>query len=71
MTASAQGMARPIGYEARWDEERWGGPPQVVVTMDNGELRYVEQIAAAALAVLEAEMTRLKIGLRYSGPVKT
>jgi hypothetical protein len=33
----------------------------VVITSDNGELRYVEQIVAAALDLLETEMTRLKI----------
>jgi hypothetical protein len=33
----------------------------VVVTTDNGELRYVETIVAAALVLLEAEMTRLNI----------
>ena len=35
-------------------------PPQVVVTTDGGELRYVEHVAAA-LIVLETEMSRLKI----------
>ena len=62
VTTAAQVTARSLGWgEARWDEGRWGGPPQVVVTTDNGDLRYVEQIVAASLAILEAEMTRLKI----------
>jgi hypothetical protein len=42
----------------------WGSSAfraQVVVTTDNGKIRYVEQIVAAALAVLEAEIARLKI----------
>jgi hypothetical protein len=47
--------------EARWGEGRWDGPPQVVVRTDSRELRYVETIVGAALQVLEAEMTRLKI----------
>ena len=62
VTAAAQVAARSTGFgEARWGEGRWGGPPQVVVTTDSGELRYVEQIVADALGVLEAEMSRLKI----------
>jgi hypothetical protein len=62
VTTSAQVTARSLGWgEARWNEGRWGGPPQVVVTTDDGDLRYVEQIVAAAVALLEAEMTRLKI----------
>jgi hypothetical protein len=32
-----------------------------VVTTDNGELRYVETIVAAALVLLEVEMKRLNI----------
>jgi hypothetical protein len=40
---------------------RHAGPPQVVVTTDNGELRYVERVVAAALDLLKAEMTRLNI----------
>ena len=62
VTAAAQVAARSIGFgEARWGEGRWGGPPQVVVTTDGGELRYVEQIVATALTVLETEMSRLKV----------
>ena len=62
VTTAAQVTARSIGWgEARWGEGRWGGPPQVVVTTDGGELRYVEQIVAAALTVLETEMSRLGI----------
>jgi hypothetical protein len=62
ITTAGQVTARSLGWgEARWDEGRWGGPPQVVVTTDKGDLRYVEQIVAAAVALLEAEMTRMKI----------
>src|SRR5262249_49490308 len=62
VTTAAQVTARYLGWgEGRWDEGRWGGPHQVVATTDNGDLRYVEQIVAASLAILEAEMTRLKI----------
>jgi hypothetical protein len=62
VTRATQVAARSIGWgEARWGEGRWGGPPQVVVTTDGGELRYVEQIVAAALIVLETEMSRLKV----------
>jgi hypothetical protein len=62
VTTSAQVTARPIAYgEGPYGGGRYGGPPQVVVTTDKGELRYVEQIVAAALVLLEAEMTRLNI----------
>jgi hypothetical protein len=62
VTTASQVTARSIGWgEGRFGEGRWGGPPQVVVTTDNGILRYVEQIVAASLTMLEAEMTRLKI----------
>jgi len=62
VTEAAQVAARSIGFnEARWGEGRWDGPPQVVVTTDGGKLRSVEQIVAAALTVLETEMSRLKI----------
>jgi hypothetical protein len=62
VTTSAQVKVRSFGYgEGAYGGGRYGGPPQVVVTTDDGELRYVEQVVAAALAVLEAEMTRLNI----------
>lgn len=62
VTAAAQVATRSLGWgEARWGEGRWGGPRQVVVTTDGGELRYVEQIVATALTVLETEMSRLKV----------
>ena len=62
VTTAAQMTARPLGWgEGGYGEGRYGGPPQVVVTTDDGDLRYVEQIIAASLAMLEAEMTRLKI----------
>jgi hypothetical protein len=62
VTTAAQVATRSLGWgEARWDEGRWGGPPQVVVTTDDGDLRYVEQIVAASLKILESEMTRLQI----------
>ena len=62
VTTSAQVKARSFGYgEGGYGVGRYGGPPQVVVTTDGGELRYVEKIVAAALALLEAEMARLNI----------
>jgi hypothetical protein len=62
VTTSAQVKVRSFGYgEGAYGGGRYGGPPQVMVTTDDGELRYVEQVVAAALAVLEAEMTRLNI----------
>jgi hypothetical protein len=62
VTTSAQVTTRAFGYgEGGYGGGRFGGPPQVVVTSDNGELRYVEKIMAAALVLLEAEMTRLNI----------
>ena len=62
VTKAAQVVARTFGWgEGGFGQGRFGGPPQVVVTMDSGDLRYVEQIVIAALGLLEAEMTRLKI----------
>ena len=62
VTTAAQVAARSLGWdEAKLDQSRWDGPPQVVVNTDAGELRYVEQIVADALTVLETEMSRLKI----------
>jgi hypothetical protein len=62
VTTSAQVTARAFGYgEGGYGGGRSGGPPQVVVTTDNGELHYVETIVAAALKLLEAEMARLNI----------
>ena len=62
VTTAAQVTARAFGYgEGGYGGGRYGGPPQVVVTTDNGELRYVEKIVAAALVLLEAEMTRLNV----------
>ncbi len=59
---SAQVTTRSFGYgEGPYGGGRYGGPPQVVVRTDSGELRYVEQIVTAALAVLEEEMKRLEI----------
>jgi hypothetical protein len=57
VTKSAQVTTRPVAYGERpYGDRRYGGPPQVVVRTDSGALRYVEQIVAAALAMLEAEM---------------
>ena len=62
VTKAAQVVARPLGFgEGGFGQGRFGGPPQVVVATDSGDLRYVEQIVIAALGLLEAEMTRLKI----------
>jgi hypothetical protein len=62
VTTSAQVTTRAFGYgEGGYGAGRYGGPPQVVVTTDNGELRYVETIVAAALVLLEVEMKRLNI----------
>jgi hypothetical protein len=62
VTTSAQVTTRAFGWgQGPYGGGRYGGPPQVVVTTDNGELRYVETIVAAALVLLEAEMTRLNI----------
>lgn len=45
----------------RWGEGRWSSPPQVVVELNDGSLRVVEAVVAAALAFLQAEMARLNI----------
>jgi hypothetical protein len=44
-----------------WDQDEWEKPPHVVVTTDDGHLRYVTQIVAASLAMLETEMVSLGI----------
>jgi hypothetical protein len=62
VTTSSQVTTRAFGYgEGGYGQGRFGGQPQVVVTTDNGELRYVETVVAAALELLKAEMTRLNI----------
>ena len=62
VTKAAQVVARPLGFgEGGFGQGRFGGPPQVVVAMDSEDVRYAEQIVIAALGLLEAEMTRLKI----------
>jgi hypothetical protein len=65
--ALSRGAANRL-LHAQHCEGRWGGPPQVVVTTDNGELRYVEQ--TAALAVLEAEMTAKNLTAIFRRPMR-
>jgi hypothetical protein len=59
---AAQVTMRSLGWdETPWDESQWDSPPHIVVTTDNGHVRYVTQIVAASLAMLETEMTGLEI----------
>jgi hypothetical protein len=52
---------RSLGWgEASWDEGLWGSPPQVVVDMDDGEMRVVEPVLSRAITFLEAEMARFE-----------
>jgi hypothetical protein len=53
---------RPVGYgEGPYGHGGYGGPPQVVVDIDTGTMRYVGQIVVSALKFLEGEMARLNI----------
>jgi hypothetical protein len=62
VSAAAQTNVRSLGWgEAAWDEGRWDGPPQVVVTLDDGTHRVVDAVARQAVAFLEAEMARLGV----------
>lgn len=59
---SRQVERRPVGWgEAAWDEGRWDGPPQVLVTTNTGDLRYVEALIQDALTMLDAEMARVGV----------
>jgi len=52
---------RSLGWgQASWGEGRWGSPPQVVVDMDDGEMRVVEPVLSRAIAFLEAEMALIE-----------
>jgi hypothetical protein len=62
VTKAEQMSSRPIGWgEGPYGEGRYGGPPQVVIDTDDGNLRYVESLVDSALAFLESEMARLRI----------
>ena len=57
-----QVKTRSLGWgQARWNEGRWGSPPQVVVGTEDGEVRAVESVLSRALAFLEAEMVRIGV----------
>ena len=62
ITAAEQISTRAVGYgEGPFGHRRYGGPPQVVIDIDSGNMRYVRQIVDSALQLLEGEMARLKI----------
>ena len=62
VTGADQTNIQSLGWgKARWDEGRWGGPPQVVVETDSDEVRVLESILKRSLALLEEEMQRLGI----------
>ena len=43
VTSADQVAQRSLGWgEATWDEGRWDGPPQVVVTLNDGVVRILE-----------------------------
>ncbi len=57
---ASQVSSRAIAYsEGPYGMGRYGGPPQVVVDMDDGSLLYLEGVVDDALALLQAEMDRL------------
>ena len=49
---------RRLGWnEGRWGEIRWDSPPQIVIEVNNGDLRPVEAIVRAALEFLKSQMS--------------
>lgn len=64
VTRASQVSSREIAYgEGPYGMGRYGGPPQVVVDMDDGSRLYLENVADDALGFLEAEMVR--VGIPY------
>ncbi|MGA7791775.1 MAG: hypothetical protein WCA19_01970 [Candidatus Acidiferrales bacterium] len=62
VTKAEQMSSRAIGWgEGPYGEGRFGGPPQVVIDTDDGNLCYVESLVDSALGFLESEMARLRI----------
>lgn len=60
VTGADQTTVQSLGWgKARWNEGRWGSPPQVVVETDEGATRVLETILKKSLVLLEAEMERL------------
>ncbi|TIX64740.1 MAG: hypothetical protein E5V33_09505 [Mesorhizobium sp.] len=52
VTTAAQMSTRSLGSgEARWEEDRWGSPPQAIVNTDAGEHRVLETVVEQPLAV--------------------
>ena len=62
VTSAKQVESRALGWdEASWDEALWDGPPQVVVTTDDGSVHVITSVSAAAVKFLEEEMRSLGI----------
>jgi hypothetical protein len=62
ITEAKQIGVRPVVWgEGPYGHGAFGGPPQVVVDINLGNMRYVVQIVDGALRFLEAEMERLGI----------
>jgi hypothetical protein len=62
VTKAEQMSSRPIGWgEGPYGEGRNGGPAQVVIDTDDGNLCYVESLVDSALVFLGSEMSRLRI----------
>jgi hypothetical protein len=58
---AANVSSRAVGFgEGPWSHGKWGGPPQVVVDTDAGEMRYVSQLVRAGLTFLEGELSRVR-----------
>jgi hypothetical protein len=59
VTRADQVSSRAIAYgEGDYGAGHFGGPPQVVVDMDDGSFVYLENVVDDALGFLEAEMGR-------------
>jgi hypothetical protein len=57
---ASQMAPESLGFDAaRFDEGRFDGPAQVVVTTNSGEKRVVESVVLNALKFLEQEMVAL------------
>ena len=57
-----QVVARPLGHgEGCYGQGRYGGVEQVVVDINPGDFRYVENVVDEALAFLEDEMRILGV----------
>jgi hypothetical protein len=62
VTLASQTSARGVGYgEGGYGLGRYGGPEQVVIDDNNGDMHYVEHIVDEAVTFLLTEMDRLAV----------